>query len=145
MSGYYRDPERTAESLREGWMHSGDVGRFDEEGFLFIVDRIKDLIIRGGHNIAPKEIEEVLFNHPAVLEAAVVGLPHSEWGEQLCAAVVLKEGALTDAAELTGWCRENGLASIKIPTRFEIVTQIPKNLVGKIDKKALAAGLGETS
>lgn len=142
MSGYYRDDERTAESLVDGWMHSGDIGRLDERGYLYIVDRIKDLIIRGGHNIAPKEVEEVIFNHPAVLEVAVVGLPDSEWGESLCAAVVAREGADVDAAELDRWCRAQGLASFKVPTRFEIFPELPKNLVGKFDKKAIKARVG---
>lgn len=141
MSCYYRDEQRTAESLADGWMRSGDVGRLDERGYLYIVDRIKDLIIRGGHNIAPKEIEEVLFGHPAVLEVAVVGLPDPEWGESLCAAVATKDGTSVDAAELERWCREKGLASIKIPTRYEIYSELPKSLVGKLDKKAIAAAV----
>lgn len=142
MSGYHRDEQRTAESLVDGWMHSGDVGRLDERGYLYIVDRIKDLIIRGGHNIAPKEVEEVLFEHPSVLEVAVVGLPDPEWGESLCAAVVARDGATVDAAELERWCRERGLASIKVPGRFEVRSELPKNLVGKFDKKAIVAAMG---
>jgi acyl-CoA synthetase (AMP-forming)/AMP-acid ligase II len=139
MSGYHRDAARTAEVLVDGWMHSGDIGVLDEEGYLYIVDRIKDLIIRGGHNIAPKEIEEVLFNHPAVLEAAVVGLPDEEWGEQLCAAVVTRESAQVTDQELIDWSREQGLASIKIPGRFVLMPELPKNQVGKFDKKAIVA------
>lgn len=142
MSCYYRDEERTAKSLVEGWMHSGDIGRFDERGYLYIVDRIKDLIIRGGHNIAPKEVEEVLFNHPSVLEVAVVGLPDPEWGESLCAAVVARDGETLDGADLARWCREQGLASIKIPARFEVYPELPKNLVGKFDKQAIIAAVG---
>lgn len=142
MTGYYRDEERTAEALVDGVMHSGDVGRLDERGYLYIVDRIKDLVIRGGHNIAPKEVEEVLFNHPAVLEVAVVGLPDAEWGESLCAAVVLREGAHADAAELERWCRDQGLASIKVPSRFEVRPELPKNLVGKFDKAAIRTLVG---
>lgn len=143
MRGYYRDEERTNEALIDGWMHSGDIGWMDEDGYLYIVDRIKDLIIRGGHNIAPKEIEEVIFNHPAVLEAAVVGLPDAEWGEALCAAVVTKDGQAVDADELVRWCREQGLSSLKIPSRFEFLGELPKNLVGKFDKRAIKAQLGE--
>lgn len=142
MTGYYRDQRRTDEALVDGWMHSGDVGRLDEEGYLYIVDRIKDLIIRGGHNIAPKEIEEVIFNHPAVLEAAVVGLPDQEWGESLCAAVVVKDGQQVDAEELAAWCREQGLASLKIPSRFEFFPELPKSLVGKFDKKQIKTQVG---
>lgn len=142
MSCYYRDEERTAKSLVGGWMHSGDIGRFDERGYLYIVDRIKDLIIRGGHNIAPKEVEHVLFNHPSVLEVAVVGLPDPEWGESLCAAVVARDGENVDGAALERWCRDQGLASIKIPTRFEVYPELPKNLVGKFDKAAIIADVG---
>lgn len=142
MSCYYRDELRTKESLVEGWMHSGDVGWFDGRGYLYIVDRIKDLIIRGGHNIAPKEVEEVIFNHPAVLEVAVVGLPDPEWGESLCATVVARDGKTVDAEELERWCRDQGLASIKIPSRFEVYPQLPKTLVGKFDKKAIIARIG---
>ena len=141
MRGYHRDPERTAEALVDGVMHSGDVGRFDEEGYLYVVDRIKDLIIRGGHNIAPKEVEEVLFDHPDVLEATVVGLPDPEWGESLCAVVVARDGASPDGEALRAWCRERGLASIKVPGRVEVVAELPRNLVGKVDKKAVVAGL----
>jgi len=139
MSCYYRDEQRTEESLVDGWMHSGDVGRFDERGYLYVIDRIKDLVIRGGYNIAPKEVEEVIFNHPAVLEVAVVGLPDQEWGESLCAAVVARDGVSVDAKELERWCRAQGLASIKIPSRFEVYPELPKNLVGKFDKKAIIA------
>lgn len=142
MTCYYRDEERTAAALVDGWMHSGDIGRLDEQGYLYIVDRIKDLVIRGGHNIAPKEVEEVIFNHPAVLEVAVVGLPDPEWGESLCAAVVARDGESVDADSLERWCRDQGLASIKVPSRFEVYPELPKNLVGKFDKKAIVATLG---
>jgi fatty-acyl-CoA synthase len=145
MSGYYRDPQRTSEALRDGWMHSGDIGRFDAEGYLYIVDRIKDLIIRGGHNIAPKEIEEVLYAHPDVLEAAVVGLPDPEWGESLCASVVAREGAVLQPDDLVEWCRNSGLASIKVPSRVVVFDDLPKNLVGKLDKKAIVARIGGSS
>lgn len=142
MSGYHRDPGRTAESIVDGYMRSGDVGRLDDDGYLYIVDRIKDLIIRGGHNIAPKEVEEVIFNHPAVLEVAVVGLPDAEWGESLCAVVVARDGLAVTADDLRAWCKEQGLASIKVPSRFELFDELPKNLVGKFDKKKIVAGLG---
>lgn len=144
MSGYHRDPQRTDEAIVDGWMHSGDIGRLDEHGYLFIVDRIKDLIIRGGHNIAPKETEEVLFTHPGVLEVAVVGLPDEEWGEQLCAAVVLRDGAAVTPDELTAWCRDQGLSTIKIPGRFAVMSELPKSQVGKFDKKAIIAQIGVT-
>jgi acyl-CoA synthetase (AMP-forming)/AMP-acid ligase II len=137
MLGYYRDPARTAESLIDGWMHSGDIGVRDEEGYIYIVDRKKDLIIRGGFNIVPSEIENVLYAHPTVLEAAVVGVPDPEWGEALVGAVSLKAGESTDADELRDWCRDRGLQSIKIPERIEVLDALPKNAVGKISKREL--------
>lgn len=137
MKGYYRDEERTAEALIDGWMHSGDIGLRDAQGYLFIVDRKKDLIIRGGFNIVPSEIENVLYAHPAVLEAAVVGLPDAEWGEALAAGVALKDGAHTDHEELRAWCREQGLPSVKIPERFLFLEALPKNAVGKLAKREI--------
>jgi acyl-CoA synthetase (AMP-forming)/AMP-acid ligase II len=137
MKGYYRDDERTAESLIDGWMHSGDVGERDEEGYVFIVDRIKDLIIRGGFNIAPSEVENALYGHPAVLEAAVFGTPDAEWGEAVTAVVALKQGQSADSETLSAWCREAGLPSVKIPERIEFMDSLPKNAVGKIAKREL--------
>jgi long-chain acyl-CoA synthetase len=93
MKGYWQRPEATAEAIRDGWFHTGDLARVDEEGYFFIVDRKKDLIIRGGYNVYPREIEEVLYEHPAVAEAAVIGLPHPALGEEVAAAVALKPGA----------------------------------------------------
>ena len=118
-------------------MHSGDLGVLDAEGYLYIVGRIKDLIIRGGFNIAPREIEETLQTHPAVLEAAVIGIPDEEWGESLHAVVSFKEGQSSDPAALIDWCVTAGLASIKVPQSLAIVEDLPKNLVGKIDKQVL--------
>ena len=137
MKGYYRDPERTAECLRDGWMYSGDVAEVDEEGFVYIVDRIKNLIIRGGLNIAPTEIENVLYRHPAVLECSVVGVPDSDWGEAILAAVALKEGVQASSEELIRHCRVSELTSIKVPQRVEFMDSLPKNAVGKIAKTEL--------
>ena len=137
MKGYYRDPERTAEVLIDGWMHSGDVAEVSEDGFIFIVDRLKNLIIRGGLNIAPTEIENVLYRHESVLEASVVGIPDPEWGEAILAVVALKEGATVDPEELRTHCRMSELTSIKIPERVEIMDALPKNAVGKIAKAEL--------
>lgn len=134
MKGYYRDPERTAESLRDGWVHSGDVAEVDDEGFVYIVDRLKNLIIRGGLNIAPTEIENVLYRHPAVLECSVVGIPDPDWGEAILAAVALKEGSAATAEELLEHCRASELTSIKTPERVEFMDSLPKNAVGKIAK-----------
>jgi acyl-CoA synthetase (AMP-forming)/AMP-acid ligase II len=138
MLGYHKNPERTAETLVDGWVHSGDIGTFDDEGYLYVVDRKKDLIIRGGYNITPSEIENVLYAHPAVLEAAVVGLPDAEWGESVLAAVALRSGAAVTTDELREHCRAAGLPSIKIPGRVLTVDSLPKNAVGKIAKREVA-------
>jgi len=137
MKEYFRDPERTAQALIDGWMHSGDIGLADDEGFIYIVDRKKDVIIRGGHNIMPSEIENVIFAHDDVLEAAVIGVPDEEWGERILAVVALKAGREVRPAALDDWCKSSGLQSIKLPSSFEFVDALPKNLVGKIDKRAL--------
>jgi acyl-CoA synthetase (AMP-forming)/AMP-acid ligase II len=137
MTGYHRNPEKTAETLVDGWVHSGDIGQFDDEGYLYIVDRKKDLIIRGGYNITPSEVERVLYSHPAVIEAAVVGVPDTEWGEAVLAAVALREGATVDQAELQAHCRTAGLPSIKIPERVLTMDSLPKNAVGKIAKRSV--------
>ena len=137
MKGYYRDPERTDEVLIDGWMHSGDVAEVSDDGFIFIVDRIKNLIIRGGLNIAPTEIENVLYRHEAVLEASVVGVPDPEWGEAIVAVVALKDGAEAAPEELRTHCRMSELTSIKIPERIELMDSLPKNAVGKIAKNEI--------
>jgi acyl-CoA synthetase (AMP-forming)/AMP-acid ligase II len=137
MQGYHRDPERTAEVLVDGWMHSGDVGMIDEEGYVFIVDRMKDLIIRGGYNVVPSEIENALYAHPAVLEAAVVGVPDAEWGEAVVAFCALRHGDSAQPEELVTWCRQQGLPSIKVPERVVLLDTLPKNAVGKIAKREL--------
>ena len=134
MSGYFRDESRTAEAIVDGWMHSGDIGRFDEDGYLYIVGRIKDLIIRGGFNIAPLEIEQILLSHPSVLEAAVVGMPDTEWGEVIHAVVSLREGESVSEEELREWCTDAGLSSIKVPSHYSVVADLPKNQVGKVAK-----------
>ena len=137
MSGYHRDPERTGEALAAGRMHSGDIARYDEQGFLYIVDRVKHLIIRGGQNIVPTEIENVLYAHPAVLEAAVVGAPDSEWGERVVAVVSLRESAHATEDELLEFVRGSALARFKQPEEVRVVDSLPKNPVGKIDKRSV--------
>lgn len=136
MKGYYRRPEATAEAMRGGWFHSGDLGRIDEEGYLYIVDRKKDMILRGGFNVYPRELEEVIYAHPSIREAAVIGIPDPEHGEEVVAVVALKEGcALTDA-ELILYCRER-MAAYKYPRRVCFRDSLPKGGTGKILKRAL--------
>ena len=141
MRGYLSRPEATAETVVAGWLHTGDVGVLDEDGYLTIVDRIKDMIIRGGENIYPKEIESVLTGHGAVLEAAVIGVPHEIYGEVPVAYVVTYPDARVTADELLALCRSQ-LTKIKIPTAIHIVPALPKNAVGKTDKPALRASRG---
>lgn len=136
MRGYLGRPEATAETVVDGWLRTGDVGVLDEDGYLSIVDRIKDMIIRGGENIYPKEIESHLAAHPAVLESAVVGAPHPTLGEVPVAYVVTQQGARTTAAELLEHCSA-GLMKIKVPARLEIVNELLRNPVGKVDKPEL--------
>ncbi len=133
MRGYLGRPDATAETIREGWLHTGDVGVLDEDGYLSIVDRIKDMIIRGGENIYPKEIEGVLAEHEGVLEAAVIGAPHALLGEVPVAEVVLMPGATATAEDLIEHCR-GLLAKIKVPVRVNLVSDLPRNPVGKVDK-----------
>lgn len=134
MQGYYNMPEETAAALRNGWLHTGDMGRFDEDGYLYIVERKKDLIIRGGFNIYPRDVEEVLATHPAVIEAAVVGVPSERMGEEVKAYVV--SGMTVDPEELMVYCRER-LANYKTPSQIEFIDALPRNAIGKIDKKEL--------
>jgi long-chain acyl-CoA synthetase len=136
MRGYLGRPGETAEVLRGGWLHTGDVGRFDDDGYLTLVDRVKDLIIRGGENIYPKEIEDVLYTHPAVLEVAVVGQPDPVFGEQPVAFVALRPGLHAEADELIEHCRPS-LARFKVPRAVYIEQALPKNAVGKVAKPLL--------
>jgi long-chain acyl-CoA synthetase len=138
MSGYLHLPQETATALRDGWLHTGDIGRFDEEGYLVIEDRKKDLVLVGGFNVYPREIDEVLMSHSDVAEAAVVGRPDDYRGETLHAFVVLKDGSSTNLEALETFCREN-LVKYKVPSRIDIVDGLPKTSVGKIDKKTLKA------
>ncbi|MET0447799.1 MAG: AMP-binding protein [Aeromicrobium sp.] len=136
MAGYLHRPEETARTIVDGWLRTGDVGRFDEDGYLVLVDRVKDMIIRGGENIYPKEIESVLYQHPEVLEAAVIGRPDDVLGEVPIAFVALRPGAAVDEDELLELCR-GVLSAFKLPVHIELVGELPKNPVGKIDKPAL--------
>jgi long-chain acyl-CoA synthetase len=136
--GYWHHPEATAETLVEGWLRTGDVGFLDEEGFLFIEDRLKDMILRGGANVYCAEVESVLYEHPSVLEAAVCGLPDERLGESVAAVVVVRDGAHLTEEQLTAFLSTR-LASYKIPTRIAFTTErLPTNATGKIVKSALA-------
>ncbi len=134
MKGYFNMPDETQSAMRNGWLHTGDMGRFDEDGYLYIVERKKDLIIRGGFNIYPRDIEEVLTSHPAVIEAAVVGIPSARMGEEVKAYVVIRTPV--DAETLMAYCREH-LANYKTPSQIEFLSALPRNAIGKIDKKEL--------
>ena len=136
MKGYWQNPEATAAALRGGWLHTGDVGALDEEGFLTLKDRSKDLIISGGSNIYPREVEEVLLMHPRVHEASVVGRAHPEWGEEVVAFIVAEEGAAVSAAELDRLCLDN-IARFKRPKEYRFLATLPKNNYGKILKTEL--------
>ncbi|MBS28752.1 MAG: AMP-dependent synthetase [Alphaproteobacteria bacterium] len=136
MRGYWNRPDVSAESLRGGWLHTGDMGAFDADGYLTLKDRSKDMIISGGSNIYPREIEEVLLRHPAVLECAVVGRPHPEWGEEVIAFVTPNEGEDIDTAELDRMCLEN-IARFKRPKEYRVAGSLPKNNYGKIVKREL--------
>ncbi|RWZ58753.1 fatty acid--CoA ligase [Halobacillus fulvus] len=134
MQGYYNRPEATEEALYKDWYHSGDIGTFDDEGYLWVSDRVKDMIISGGENIYSREVEDALFDHPEVLDAAVVGEPDEVWGERVVAFIVKKEGAL-DEKTLDEFCTSgNRLARYKRPRRYEFVDQLPRNASGKLQK-----------
>src|SRR5439155_1269572 len=136
MSGYWNRPAATAETLRGGWLHTGDVGHLDEDGYVYITDRKKDLIISGGSNIYPREVEEVLLQHQAVSEACVVGVPDDKWGEAVKAVVVLRDGASLDEATLIAFCQER-IASYKKPKSVDFVEALPKSAYGKVLKREL--------
>jgi long-chain acyl-CoA synthetase len=142
MKGYWRNPEATAETLRGGWLHTGDVGALDQDGFLTLVDRSKDLIISGGSNIYPREIEEVLLRHPGVDEVSVVGRPHPEWGEEVVAFVVRRPGTAASEPELDRLCLES-IARFKRPKAYRFVDGLPKNNYGKVLKTELRAQLND--
>ncbi len=134
--GYWRDPVATTAAHRQGWFHSGDIGRFDEDGYLYVIDRLKDMIRSGGENIASSEIEEVIYRHPAVYEAAVIGVPHPKWVETPKAFVVLHRGTELTAHQLIAHCRER-LAGFKIPRHVEFTESLPRNPTGKVLKTVL--------
>jgi long-chain acyl-CoA synthetase len=136
MKGYWNKPDETDDTLRDGWLHTGDMAKIDEDGYFFIVDRKKDLIIRGGYNVYPREIEEVLYEHPAVREAAVIGVKDDQLGEEVGAAVALKDGADASAQELRDFVKEQ-VAAYKYPRRVWFVDELPKGPTGKILKREI--------
>ncbi len=138
MQGYLNKPEETAQALANGWLHTGDIARMDEEGYFYIVDRKKDMIISGGYNVYPRDIEEVVFTHPDVVEAAAVGVPHPTRGEQVKVFAVRRQGSRLTGQELIDFCKGK-LATYKLPTTVEFVDELPKTNVGKVLKKELRA------
>jgi long-chain acyl-CoA synthetase len=136
MKGYWGKPEASAQALRGGWFHSGDIGKRDADGNYYVVDRLKDMVIRGGFNVYPRELEEVLMTHPAVALVAVVGVPHEVHGEEIKAVVVPKPGIPVDAEQIIAWCRER-MAAYKYPRIVELVDALPMTATGKILKREL--------
>ncbi len=134
--GYYDRPAATAETIRDGWLHTGDLGYLDAEGYLYVVDRRDDLIISGGENVYPAEVEAVLLAHPAVAEAGVFGVPDARWGRTVAAAVVLRPGIAAEPESMVDYCAER-LARYKVPRRIHVVTELPRNAAGKLLRRAL--------
>ena len=142
MTGYYKQPELTAKAIVEGWLHTGDAGYLDSDGYLFLVDRIKDMIISGGINVYPRDIEEVLVSHPAVRETAVFGVPDAKWGEVPVAAVVLKDGATVTQEELIAWTNARVGAKYQRVQDVTIFDEFPRNVAGKPLKWEMRAVFG---
>jgi long-chain acyl-CoA synthetase len=136
MTGYWRNSEATDKAIKDGWLYTGDMGYYDENGFIYIADRKKDMIVTGGENVYPKEVEEVLYRHPAVMEATVIGIPDKYWVERVQALVVLRQGANATAEEVIDFCKEH-IAHYKAPKGVEFVESLPKNPQGKILKREI--------
>ncbi len=142
MTGYYKNPEATADTIKDGWLYTGDIAKVDDEGLIYIVDRKKDMIVSGGFNIFPREIEDVLFEHPAVKGAAVIGIPHEKWGEEVKAIVVLHEGKEATEEELVKFVKDRK-GSLVVPKTVEFWDEIPLTNLGKIDKKNIRTSFWE--
>jgi acyl-CoA synthetase (AMP-forming)/AMP-acid ligase II len=142
MKGYWRQPEATAGAIRDGWFHTGDAGYLDEDGYLYVHDRVKDMIISGGENVYPAEVESALFGHPAVADVGVIGVPDDRWGEAVKAIVVRKPGVDASEAELIAYCRER-IAHFKAPKSVDFTASLPRNPSGKILKRVLRAPFWE--
>jgi long-chain acyl-CoA synthetase len=136
MLGYWRNPEATKAAIRNGWMHTGDGAYMDDEGFVFIVDRVKDMIISGGENIYSKEVENAIYQHPAVRDCAVIAIPNEEWGESVHAVVIFREGRSATEKEIVDHCRTL-IAGYKVPRSVEIRDGLPVSAAGKIQKSVL--------
>jgi fatty-acyl-CoA synthase len=136
MKGYWKQPEATAEALRGGWMHTGDAGVMDDEGYLYIQDRVKDMIVSGGENVYPRMVEEVLYQHPAIAEAAVIGVPDERWGETVKAVVVLRPGMAATAEEIMNFCRGE-VGGFERPRSVDFVDALPRTPSGKVLKRVL--------
>ncbi|MBZ5602483.1 MAG: AMP-binding protein [Acidobacteriia bacterium] len=142
MKGYWKRPEISAEVLRGGWMHTGDIGKFDKDGFLYILDRKKDMIKPGGENVYTPEVESMVAAHPAVLEVAVIGIPDAKWGETIRAVVARRNGSNLSEAELIEWCRAR-MTHFKCPTSVVFVDSLPKGGTGKVQKGVLRERWGK--
>ena len=138
MPGYWERPEANAETLRGGWLHTGDIGKMDELGYVYILDRTRDMVISGGLNIYPREVEEVLLTHPSVSEVCVFGVPDGKWGEALKAHIVLTDGQAVTEQEIIAFAGQS-LAGYKKPKSVDFVAELPKTTYGKLDKKAVRA------
>ncbi|RUA28764.1 MAG: hypothetical protein DSY78_14865 [Chloroflexi bacterium] len=136
MKGYWNQPEATAEAIRDGWMDTGDAATLDDEGYLYVQDRVKDMIVSGGENVYPRVIEEVLFKHPAIADAAVIGIPDQKWGEAVKAVVQLRPGATATEAELIEHCRGQ-LGGFELPKSVDFIEALPRNASGKVLKREL--------
>jgi len=145
MPGYYKRPDLTAQAIRDGWLYTGDLGFMDEDGFLYLVDRKKDMIISGGVNVYPRDIEEVIVKHPAVLEAAVFGIPSEKWGETPVAAVILKEPGSVSAEELKGWINQHVEAKYQRVSEVRLMEEFPRSVAGKTLKRILREEYGGRS
>jgi acyl-CoA synthetase (AMP-forming)/AMP-acid ligase II len=137
MPGYYKRPDLTAEAIKDGWLHSGDMGYVDKDGFLYLVDRKKDMIISGGVNVYPRDIEEIVVQHPKVQEAAVFGIPHDKWGETPLAAVILHTGESVSSDELRQWINERVAAKFQRVQDVVIMEDFPRNVAGKTLKRLM--------
>jgi long-chain acyl-CoA synthetase len=136
MAGYWNQPQATAEALRDGWLHSGDIGRMDDQGYVYIVDRVKDMINVSGFKVWPAEVEQYLYRIEQIQECAVYGVPDAVAGEQVAVAIVARPGASLTGGQVIAWCREN-LAAYKVPARVDLVAELPKSATGKLLKRVL--------